>query len=82
MRKAILSLGYSSQVYGDVDKILKLDQLLNDLDLVTIRYIDNSQGDHERVVVVEDKTDKLRVEVLDYDTCAMSEKAYEEIHRD
>ena len=82
MRKAILSLGYSSQVYGDIDKILEIDQLLRDLDLVTIRYIENSTGDHERVVVVEDKTDKFRVEVLDYGTCAMSEEHYEAIHRD
>ena len=82
MRKAILSLGYSSQVYGDVDKILEVDQLLRDLDLVSIRYIEKCHGDHERGVVVEDKTDKFRVEVLDYDTVTMSEKYYEENHSD
>jgi len=82
MRKAVLSLGFSSQVYGDVDKILEVDQLLRQLDLVSMRYIQNCQGDHERVVVVEDITNKFRIEVLDDGVCAMSEKYYEENHRD
>lgn len=82
MRKAVLSLGFSSQVYGDVDKILEVDQLLRQLDLVSMRYIENGTGDHERVVVVEDITNKFRIEVLDDGVCAMSEKYYEENHRD
>lgn len=82
MRKAVLSMGFSAQVYGDVDKILEVDQLLRELDIVSIRYIENSQGDHERVVIVEDSTNKFRIEVLDDDMCAMSEKYYEENHRD
>lgn len=82
MRKAVLSLGFSSQVYGDIDKILEIDQLLRDLDLVSIRYIQNCQGDNERVVVIEDITNKFRIEVLDDGVCTMSEKYYEENHRD
>jgi len=82
MRKAVLSLGFSSQVYGDVDKILEVDQLLRQLDLVSMRYIQNCQGDNERVVVVEDITNKFRIEVLDDGACTMSEKYYEENHRD
>jgi len=82
MRKAVLSMGFSAQVYGDVDKILEIDQLLRELDLVSIRYIENSLGDNERVVVVEDSTNRFRIEVLDDGMCAMSEKYYEENHCD